>query len=250
MEYPQNLSYYIHNFENIDWIKKETNHYIFYYQKNSVAERDIEHIVNIQEKAFQKITLFLKLSKEQLPEHIYYYFYSDKEIKKKLMGDDWYAQAIYNKMIVHMLYTDEIKPIGPHEDTHLLSLPLGLAIGFIQEGLAEYMVGHDWYGNNLDQTTREGLKNNFIKFTPELLFMHKGWSDNVDNNENIRYYYALAGSFVEFLIKEFGKNKFLTLYKKLKREYDEENKKLYSEIFGKDTKGLIKLFIEHLSLTN
>lgn len=240
MKYPQNLSYYTHNFEYVDWIIKETNHYIFHYIKNSVAERDINRIANIQEKAYKKIISFLNLPQKKLPSKIYYYFYPNKKTKKKLMGDDWYAQAILKEIKVHMLYTNKIKPIGPHEDVHLLVLPFGFPIGFIQEGFAEYMVGHDWYCNNLDKTAKEGINKGFIKLNPKLLYFHQEWQEI--NNKYLCYYYAFAGSFVGFLMKKYGKEKFLKLYTGLKRKQNKENKKLYLKIFQKDCETLLEIW--------
>lgn len=137
--YPQNLPTYTHKFlEYKDWIKCETTHYIFNYTSGSEAEKDIEVIKETQENAYKKITSFLKLEKDE--NKIEYYFYPDPKTKKDLMGDDWYAQSIYNEYRVHVLYTADDKPIGPHEDTHLLTLCYGLSMPFIQEGLADYMV--------------------------------------------------------------------------------------------------------------
>lgn len=238
MKYQQNLPYYVHNFEYFDWLKKETNHYVFYYTKNSAAERDIKHISVIQEKAFKKIVSFLKLPKNKIPKKIYYYYYPDKKTKKKLMGDDWYAQAICDEKRIHMLYTNKIKPISPHEDAHLLILPFGYPNGFIQEGFAEYMTGHDWYGNDLNEIAKEGINKGFIKLNYKLLYSHFNWQKI--NNKYPRHYYAFAGSFVEFLVKKYGKNKFLKLYAGLKRNNIKENINLYLKIYNKDTNLLLE----------
>jgi hypothetical protein len=241
MEYKQNLPTYRHDFENYPWITSGSEHYIFHYTSDGAASHDIEQIIKTQESSFQKITEFLGKQNYYFLKPIEYYFYPDSTTKKQLMGDEWFAQAIFNEWRVHVLYTDDIKPIGPHEDTHLLSLPLGLAVGFIQEGLAEYMVGHDWFENNSISTTKEGINKKYISLTPELLLNNEAWLET--SSEYARYFYSLAATFVDFLIKSYGKENFFTLYRKLSRENNnEENELAYETIFGIKTGALIENF--------
>ena len=131
----QNLPTYTHVFlDDNRWLTRETDHYIFHYFPDSEAEKDIEMIVAMQENAFKKIVNFLNI--EPPKKKIEYYFYPDEEIKKALMVDDWYAQSILDEFRIHVLYTSDIKPIGEHDDTHLLSLPWGISIRLLQDGLA------------------------------------------------------------------------------------------------------------------
>jgi hypothetical protein len=97
-------------------------------------------------------------------------------------GDDWYAQSIYNDFCVHTTYNNKDKVIGPHEDTHLLTLSWGLAIGFFQEGLAEYMVGHDWYGDSHDERVCKALEKQVLP-PFETMFTHQAWLDTPDKDK-------------------------------------------------------------------
>lgn len=145
------------------------------------------------------------------------------------MGDNWYAQAIIKDFCVHCLYIKNIKPIGEHEDTHLLSLPWEYPIGFLREGLAEYLVGHDWYEKNHDIRAKTGVKK---KMFPNLktLMDNKGWI-NTDDSKAI-FFYCLAGSFVKFLIDEFGKNKFKKLYKNaFYKNNASKNIKIFKDVY-------------------
>jgi hypothetical protein len=38
------------------------------------------------------------------------------------MGDDGNAQSLWDDFSVHMVYNGKVKPLGEHEDTHLLTL--------------------------------------------------------------------------------------------------------------------------------
>lgn len=210
------------------WLKKETPHYIFYYFAESVAEKEIEMIEKRQEKAFAKIINFLKTPEPK--KKITYYFYPDSEIKKGLMGDDWYAQAIYKDYFVHVLYTETDKPLGEHEDTHLLSLPWGLSIGLFQEGLAEYLVGHSWHGENHDDLARDGLRQNIFPKIEELM-EHKKWLA-LDDAQAICNY-ALVASFTKFLITNYNREKFEQVYRQTSREKTkEENEAVFYKIYG------------------
>lgn len=225
----QHIPFYKDNFKSdFHWLKKETEHYIFYYFSNSVAEKEIDTVAKRQENGFNKIMSFLKIKSPN--EKINYYLYPSPEIKKELMGDDWYAQAVYHDFSIHILYMDKIKPIGEHEDTHLLSLPWGLSIGLFQEGLAEYLVGHNWYGVSHEESIKEVMGKNIL---PKIISImsQKEWMNLPE--KYILYHYCLAGSFVKFIINNFGRQKFETLYKKTNRKNSsEQNKKIFENIYG------------------
>lgn len=228
-EITQNLPTYKEDFKNdISWLKHETEHYIFYYLPKTIAEKEITKISETQGRAFKKIIEFLEiLSPER---KITYYFYPDLKTKKKLMGDDWYAQAIWKDFIVHVLYTKDIKPIGEHEDTHLLSLPWGLSIAFFQEGLAEYMVGHGWHGEDHDKLAYEASNKGLLPPVDSMMD-HAKWKELDD--DHALYYYCFVGSFTKFLIEQYGKEKFKTLYQNTNRfKTKNENSDIFQEIYG------------------
>lgn len=214
MKYKQYLPTYSHSFLNYSgWIVAETEHYVFNYTAGSEAERDIKHIKERQEQAFQKITNTLKVSVPT--KKITYYFYPNTGLKTKLMGDEWFAQAIYDEFCIHVLYTDEDKPLGEHEDTHLLTLSWGLSINFLQEGLAEYMVGHNWYGDSHASCIREGFAKGY-ELNPSKILTEKDWLSTPQ--DGAVYFYALTGEWVKYLINSFGLEVFKKLYEECTRE--------------------------------
>ena len=227
--FEQDIPNYIHDFLNdARWVSFESVHHKFYFLKNSVAEKDIQEIANIQESAYRKILGFLNIPGPD--KKIEYYLYPDKKIKKVLMGDDWYAVSIYSEFRIHLLYTDKVKPIGEHEEAHLLSLPWGISIGFFQEGLAEYFVGHAWDGKNFLEYVKKGYEKNIY---PDLKIFtsQKAWKDTDD--ANVIYFYSLAGAFVSFLINLFGKDKFEKFYRKSSRNFSpSQNSELFQKSFG------------------
>ncbi len=235
--YKQSLPGFKTLFNSVPWVVRGSLHYQFHYFAGSLAEREIEHIIKTQEDAFQKILSFLEL--EAPSEKIAYYFYPSIEIKEELMGSGWFAQAIYNDFAVHALYTEEHRVIGPHEDTHLVSLPLGLSIGFLQEGLAEYLVGHDWFGNSFIDAIHEVTDDEHFAISQALLTDHQAWIDTDDTYA--RQNYALSALFTEYMIETYGKEKCLKLYSSLLRNVTAENNELhYKSILNTESKKVFE----------
>jgi hypothetical protein len=219
----QYLPTYKEDFKNDPrWIIKESPHYIFHYFLDSVANKEIDEIEKTQEESFKKIVSLLQV--EVPSEKIKYYFYPDRQIKKELMGDDGYAQAVFKDFSIHVLYTEKHKPIGEHEDTHLLSVPLGQATGFFAEGLAEYLSwGRIVLGKSKDEWLIEG-KNKILPI--EQIITHQDWMNTPD--DNFMYYYSFVGFFVKNLIEEFGIDIFKDFYREIDRNM---NYKKIDEIF-------------------
>ncbi|MFA6797582.1 MAG: hypothetical protein WCR40_02665 [Candidatus Paceibacterota bacterium] len=228
----QYLPTYKENFKNDPrWITKKSAHYIFHYFSNSVADLEINKIEKIQEESFDKIVSLLKI---EIPkEKIKYYFYPDFEIKKELMGDDGYAQAVHKDFAIHVIYTREHKPLGEHEDTHLLSLPLGQATSFFAEGLAEYLSwGRTIFGKTKEYWLEEG-KNKILPI--EQIVTHQDWMNTPD--DIFIYYYSFAGYFVKKIIEDFGIDKFKTFYSEINRDMNfEEINRIFTFYFNKNIK--------------
>lgn len=245
MELKQDLQNYIDAYKNASlWEVFETEHYVFHYVKNSIAEHELKYIAKTQEKAYAKIIKTLGLREAQAK--IKYYIYQSEAEKEKLMGDNGFAQAIWHDNSIHIVYTEDIKPIGEHEDVHLLILPWGVAIGFFQEGLAEYMSGCVWGKERkpAEIFVKKGVVSKEITDL-ENFFSHTFWMKNMD--ENIEYYYPLAGTFTRFLISEFGLEKYKKFYMKVHRENTkEENIKIFQGIFG-DLQKIAKNYLKIIS---
>lgn len=239
MKYKQHLPTYRHSFlEYSEWLTAETEHYVFHYTKGSEAEKDIENIKARQEQAFNKIVSELNVPTPS--KKITYYFYPSPELKTELMGDDWFAQSIYDEFCIHVLYTNKDKPIGEHEDTHLLTLSWGLSVNFLQEGLAEYMVGHNWYGESHKDCVKEGVTKGY-QLNPLKILTEKDWLDTPQ--EGAIYFYSLAGEWARYLVGTFGLEVFKKLYTESTREETTETMiEKYQKYLGKSVEELEKDF--------
>ena len=205
--------YYRDDFKRYPWRKYESNHYVFHYMPCSLVEKDIDLIKETQENNYKKTTSILKLPYNS--EKISYYFYPSSEAKEQMMGGEWYAQLIYKDYSIHTLYTGEYKNTHGREDAHVLSLSWGQSTGFLQEGLAECLVGCDWSGRNHDIKAKEGLEKKILPTLTDIL-EHKAWA-NLPADKKI-FFYAYAGSVVRFLIDSYNMERFRAFYMESKRE--------------------------------
>ena len=202
------------------WLINKSDHYIFHYFKGSLAEKDINKIIENQERFYRKILEALRLENGR---KIYYYLYPSREIKMQLMGDDGYGIAIWQeienkkdywesrKFEIHAIYNEKDKVIGGHEDSHLLSLSWGAAIYLFSEGLAEFL-SEGWCGEDVDIWAKKNLLGNKL-YPIRFLIDNKNWS-KVDD----MIVYPQAGSFVRYLINNYGMERFKESYKKLSRK--------------------------------
>lgn len=249
MKIKQDIPWYkIKYLDKKDWVIKKSPHYIFYYFKNSLAEKNISKIIKIKERHYNKILSFLKTKNYQ---KIKYYLYPSLKEKKKLMGDDSPGNVIWQEFEliadkvrtggfeIHVLYNAKKKFIGEHEDVHLLSLPLGLSIYLFNEGFAQFMEG-SLFGKDIDILSKRFLKKNKL-YSLKWLLDNKNW-DKV--REEIVY--PQAGSFVRYLISTYGIKKFKKVYKALSRNKTfRENIRIIERTYSKPIKELEREWLKN-----
>lgn len=249
MKIKQELSWYKKEYLNKNWLAKKSGCYVFNYFKNSLAEKDIDKIIALKKDHYNKILLFLGLSNKQV---IHYYFYPSLKDKIALMGDDSPGNAIWEefelvndepktkKFEIHVVYNKKCKFIGEHEDTHLLSLPLGLSIYLFCEGLAQFME-ENLFGKDIDFLSKKLLRRNKLYYIKNLVD-NKNWDD-----VKPKIVYPQAGSFTRFLINTYGWNKYRKVYKKLSRlNTFSKNLKIIKSSFEKSVEGLEKEWRNYL----
>lgn len=203
------------------FINKQSDHYDFFFFPDSLAEKEIDKIVQIQEEAYAKILKFLNVENNQ---RIKYFLYPTNKIKGELTGDDGNGHAERETFEVHAVYNEDTKCIGAHEDTHLLSTPLGLPPQLLREGLAEHLSG-SWHNMSHDKWAVQFLNENKVSDLSKMIDDEEWyeWDDRIA--------YPIAGSFITYLINKLGQEKFLELYKSLSRDFDvQKNTLLFEKI--------------------
>lgn len=188
-----------------NWELEKTEHFDIYYRANSYAEENLDDIIRIQEEAYQYILEQLNV---QFNDTISIYIYPTPEDA----GWDHVQGLAYNRQkVVLGVYSEKGKSIGvegasAHEITHVIAWN---AIGkpgttFLNEGLAVTMDGI-WHAvsdpiTNLHQWTKKFMDEDKLPAV-----------DDMVNNWNLfsgLITYPVSGSFVSYLLDEYGIEKF------------------------------------------
>jgi len=249
MKYTQDIPWYKNDYLVYPFNKEESLHYIFNFQKNSLAEKNIKEIIKLKEEHHLKILSFLELDNNR---KIDYYIYSSIQEKNLLMGDDSPGNAIWEelennnpkKFEIHVVYNEKCRFIGEHEDTHLLSLPWGLSIYLFCEGLAQYME-NTFLNRNLHLVTKE-LMEKGKTYSIDFLCKNNNW-EHVEPT----IIYPQVGSFIKYLIEYYDKENFKRVYQNTSREKEiTENLLEIEKIYQKNINQLEKEWLLFLKKNN
>lgn len=207
------------------WIQKKSDHFVFKYLPDTQAETDLNDIIQKRELAYSIISSFLKVETDN-PLTLYFspneeFCYSRNMLCQASVPHKYTASLIYNE---HPLCFEKIS--YGHEIAHLLLYfwdQKMYHLEFLEEGLAVYL---DQSGTNkhLDFYSTfqfiQGKKN--IDLSLDIL--------PISNCTN----YPKAGSFVKFLIENYGLPKFKELYISSKIERENNIFKINSEKLPKN----------------
>mgnify|MGYP003296611774 CR=1 FL=1 len=184
-----------------------SEHYVFHYSPNSTADKEIQLIAQTQEYCFAEICRTLQVS---YPEKIHYYFTeSPLEIGRIFWGEGIPCNglAVCGENKIYAVYTDEIKCIGAHEDTHLISWRIGFPESyFVVEGLA---MSFDRSGGGVPNEV--GASYYHTRY-PDLSVVNLLGND-VFLERDCSVTYPIAGAFTKFLIDTYGIERYITFYK-------------------------------------
>ena len=200
---------------------KETEHYIFNYQKGSLAEKDIESIINLQENCYDYICKVLNV---RMKRKIKYFLCESPEEVGRAYGDNEPANGFAKfPDEIYAVYNEKVKCTGPHEDAHIISYN---ALGnpkqpLLREGLAMFF-DEVWFGIPNKAWVKVFIAKNLYKN----LSLLKETKRFYDLPETITY--PESGAFVHYLISVFGIEKFKEFYKTAGSDFD----KSFFETFG------------------
>lgn len=203
-------------------IASVSENYEFYYYKDSLAEKEINKIISIQEDCYIKICDTLKITPKL---RIKYYLMNTPEEVGELYGDNEPCNGFASPPDkVYAVYSDKIKCIGSHEDAHILSYTINRPkSAFIREGLAMYF-DRVWWGIENEKWVKSFIESNEYISISQLLF------NEVFFQYPDKITYPIAGAFTKFLIDEFGIDIYLSLYKNeldYTKEYLEETIQIF-----------------------
>ncbi|MGG7165434.1 hypothetical protein [Clostridium ihumii] len=227
------------------WKIFQSEHYIFNFHENSLAEKHIREIALFQENCFNHITRVLNIS---VNEKIKYFLCNDSKEVGKLYGDDDPCNGFCRypedegESGLYAVYNDKTKCLGYHEDAHYITyLKFGVAKStFLREGLA-MCFDKTWWG-----IPNEIWVKNFIT-SSKYISLNMLLEDEIFYKHNQIFTYTLASAFTSFLIFNYGNKSYTNLYKK----FTETNSLTHFEsIYNKSIEELENEFKQDLINTN
>ena len=200
-------------------IKRSTEHYEFYFYKESIAERDIDKIIKIQESCYNEICTFLDVKPNF---KIQYYLLDAPEKVGEVYGDNEPCNGFASPPdTIYAVYNDEVRCIGHHEDAHIISYTINRPqSNYIREGLAMYF-DKVWLGKSNEVWVREFVEKGEYVSISNLLTKQGFFS----YPESVTY--PITGAFTKYLIESYGVELYLTLYKKSMDDVAEMIKEVY-----------------------
>jgi hypothetical protein len=142
-----------------------------------------------------------------------------------------------------------------HELVHILGYTLNKAPALIDEGIAVYL--SQLYG---DKAFSRMISHPTKNINEILLLLNKSQGlinistllsyDEIGNSSRVSLEYCTSASFVEFLIKEFGKQKFLELYKSLSNAKNARNEMIFEKVYGVDFNQIENEWTEQKYINN
>lgn len=215
-------------------LQLESEHYIFHYGANTIAEQDIAEITAHQEACFRHICAILNAT----PEFKIEYFLCDSpEEVGHLFGDDDPCNGFAappNK--IYAVYNEQVKCIGFHEDAHIISFTVNRpACPAIAEGLAMYFDRKWWGIQNLDWT-------GYYLKTGRYIGIDKMLSREGFFSEDCSITYPIMGAFTDWLISTYGIERYMQMYKQ------HNIPAAMVEVFKKTPEEINKAFADYVQL--
>lgn len=217
------------------WIKAESEHYLFHYHKDSIAEKHINEIIKLQEYCFRYIVQVLKI---ECDIQINYYLCNSSREVGFWAGDNIECNAFAEESNkIFAVFNETVKCIGYHEDAHILSYLIGYPSQvFIREGLAMYFDKNHKGISNLNWTNYYINNGEYIGL--EKLILNENFYEISWNKT-----YPIAGAFTEYMIMRYGIDKYIEFYGDI--DYDNLNC-ICNNLFGKKFSELEEGFIEYI----
>lgn len=207
-----------------NWKIVESEHFRFHFQ--NMSDADLSNYIASRESAFDQINEFFAVS---LPKKIDFFVWNSHNDALKLLKRNL-GFADPGTCVVHAHF----QQTRGHEMTHVIShysAELPVKTGLINEGTA---VCFDLSNNDREKMVKDWLATNEKSIAIKEIWTNwKAYPDELS--------YPLSGLFVQRLIDQFGREKFLEFFSK--QSY--ENAKV---VFGDELDRLIQDFEEQVNL--
>ena len=225
--------------QNNTWSLKTSNNFKFYFDK-SIDSKLTTEISKAQEENFAHIVRLMGIDREEYPKVIYFLF-KDKNQKINLtqVSSDAHAIApnVYylpknakgGQEIGHVI-TQTVWGFIPNNSEYAL---------LIDEGFNYYIDNDKFYDGKLDEYASEYIKSNQDFEIGDFTKNGKGVRNNGGHKLAESY---VAGSFVKYLIEEYGTEKFGNLWSSAVKNSEPE----FEKIYGKELTQIANEYVNNL----
>lgn len=222
----------------VTWKEKETEHYIFHYKADSLAEKEIQQVIELQEGCFKEITDKL----EFIPKvKIIYWLCDTREEVMHISGFEYETNGVsffeLENPTIYAVYNEDVKCVGAHEDAHAISYQWSYTYSVAMlEGLAMYF-DKEWWSIPNELCTRVYLEDKKYERVESLIL--GDYESFLEIEDRISY--PIMGAFTAFLIDTYGIEKFKSVY-----EEDEDFSQRFRETYKKELCVLEDEFVESI----
>lgn len=202
-----------------------TAHYAFHYKPGSFADKNICGVAEEQERCFTKITALLGIP---FCDTIQYFLTDSPEENGKILEELFGEYAPGNGLAigpnnVFAVYNEQIRCVGAHEDTHLISYAYcDPACELLSEGLAMFMDGK-WWGKPNAEWVKAFLLDGSYRSVFELADDEAFWDTPCEIS------YPIAGAFTAYCMDRLGAAAFLEQIYKPKTSLVEKIKRVFRQ---------------------
>jgi len=194
-----------------------TEHFDFYFEKESYAEKTIQDITRTREAGYQKICDYLEQDSHQRITTVLFNDIGTKAFETGHRGKG----AAFDTTVIEV-YNEEIRANPYHETVHILTNRFGFPPAIFIEGFAEYME-IVLAGENsmelikiLEKQIKELIQEDEWIPIKELIAFR-----DIPGPSPAHISYPEAAAFVKFLIEKYDKHRFFKVYKSLTNSSDE-----------------------------
>jgi hypothetical protein len=220
------------NKESFVWKSDTTEMVIFYYENGSTADKNIEEIKKITLNDIKKLLAIIHV--ENYDGQLTYFLVESRKRMKELIGHEINAGAIPRQNAVYAVY-GEVKAIGMHEFNHIIVHNTwgNPSNKWMSEGFAVYS-DDEWGSYDLHSLSKYFLDKNKIILLNDLFGRFDSYEERIT--------YPQAGSFVKYIIENYGSDKFRELWSK--------GDDAISEVYNKSIYVLEKEWLEEIKKSN
>jgi hypothetical protein len=193
--------------EGFSWRTHETPTFLFHYEADSHAEKELETLAKLHDEARRRVLDLL--GERRYPPRVHVFAVETRERMRQMLGWETNGQAIPDGNALCVVFSKLTNAAGAHELMHVVSQNLWGALSptrnWLNEGLAVYSDDvYGWGGYELHALSKH------MRQTGQSVPLAALMTDFDKQPQQLSY--PATGSFVKFLYQRYGRDKLKQLW--------------------------------------